>query len=194
MSQSSSDKFLYFTVGLLKGSEALEALRQDAVKHHMIDHPGQLIALRLTEYYESESLNQGHIQVTPGLQEQIPQTAANTNPNVGITNHTPPARTTPAVSHGEVEIKPRYEQRLAERNSATEWRAPNPASIPSAATSFEVTPQVAPTHMQQPVSYNPASQMTGRMRALMRDGENVVSTSSNADLNADEAADYWSTL
>ena len=121
MSQSSSDKFLYFTVGLLKGSEALEALRQDAVKHHMIDHPGQLIALRLTEYYES--LNQGQIQAAPGLQEQLPQTAANANPNMGSTNHTPPARTNPAVSHGEMEIKPRYEQRLTERNSATEWRA-----------------------------------------------------------------------
>src|SRR5439155_23033055 len=52
MSQTSSDKFLYFTVGLLKGSAALDALRQDATKYHMIDHPGQLIALRLTEYYE----------------------------------------------------------------------------------------------------------------------------------------------
>ena len=192
MSQSSSDKFLYFTVGLLKGSEALEALRQDAVKHHMIDHPGQLIALRLTEYYES--LNQGHIQATPGLQEQIPQTAANTSTSVGITNHTPPARTAPTALQGEMDIKPRYEQRLAERNSATEWRAQNPASTTSAATSFEVMPQVTPTHMQQQVSHNPASQMTGRMRALVRDGENVVSTSSSADQNADEAADYWSTL
>jgi hypothetical protein len=51
MSQD-TDKYLYFNVGLLKGSPALEALRQDALKYHMIDHPGQLIALRLTEYYE----------------------------------------------------------------------------------------------------------------------------------------------
>ncbi|HLI88144.1 MAG TPA: hypothetical protein VKV37_05600 [Ktedonobacteraceae bacterium] len=51
MSQD-TDKYLYFSVGLLKGSPALEALRQDALKYHMIDHPGQLIALRLTEYYE----------------------------------------------------------------------------------------------------------------------------------------------
>jgi hypothetical protein len=51
MSQN-ADKYLYFNVGLLKGSPALEALRQDALKYHMIDHPGQLIALRLTEYYE----------------------------------------------------------------------------------------------------------------------------------------------
>src|SRR5205085_5128569 len=46
------EKYLYFTVGLLKNSFALDALRQDALKYHMIDQPEQLIALRLTEYYE----------------------------------------------------------------------------------------------------------------------------------------------
>ncbi|MBE3559236.1 MAG: hypothetical protein IMW89_08430 [Ktedonobacteraceae bacterium] len=55
MSQSSSEKYLYFTVGLLKNSSALESLWQDALKHHMVDQPGQLIALRLTEYYEMMS-------------------------------------------------------------------------------------------------------------------------------------------
>lgn len=52
MSQSSSEKFMHFSVDLLKDSFTLEALREDAVKHHMVEHPGQLIALRLTEYYE----------------------------------------------------------------------------------------------------------------------------------------------
>ncbi len=60
MSQSSSDKYLYFTVALLKDSFTLDALWQDAVKHHMIDQPGQLIALRLTEYYEM--MTQGVVQ------------------------------------------------------------------------------------------------------------------------------------
>jgi len=46
------EKYLYFTVGLLKNSFALDALSQDALKYHMIDQPGKLIALRLTEYYE----------------------------------------------------------------------------------------------------------------------------------------------
>ena len=46
------DKYLYFTVGLLKNSFALDALSQDALKYHLIDEPGKLIALRLTEYYE----------------------------------------------------------------------------------------------------------------------------------------------
>src|SRR5437588_9532944 len=46
------EKYLHFNVGLLKNSFALDALRQDALKYHMVDQPGQLIALRLTEYYE----------------------------------------------------------------------------------------------------------------------------------------------
>ena len=51
MSQN-PEKYLYFTVGLLKNSFALDALRRDALKYHMVDQPDQLIALRLTEYYE----------------------------------------------------------------------------------------------------------------------------------------------
>src|SRR5579859_7880912 len=46
------EKYLYFSVGLLRGSPALNALLQDALRYHMIDQPGQLIAMRLTEYYE----------------------------------------------------------------------------------------------------------------------------------------------
>src|SRR5438270_12541036 len=46
------EKYLYFNVGLLKNSFALDALRRDALKYHMVDQPDQLIALRLTEYYE----------------------------------------------------------------------------------------------------------------------------------------------
>jgi hypothetical protein len=51
MSQD-TEKYLYFNVGLLKNSIALDALWQDALKYHMIDQPDKLIALRLTEYYE----------------------------------------------------------------------------------------------------------------------------------------------
>src|SRR5579864_3500463 len=79
MSQTSSEKFLYFTVGLLKGSDALEALRQDATRYHMIDHPGQLIALRLTEYYEL--INQGVIQ--PGTRGPAVKTSPEANATTG---------------------------------------------------------------------------------------------------------------
>ena len=47
-----SEKYQYFTVGLLKSSFALEALKADAMKHHMVEQPAKLIALRLTEYYD----------------------------------------------------------------------------------------------------------------------------------------------
>jgi hypothetical protein len=46
------EKYVYFNVGLLRNSFALDALSQDALKYHLIDQPGKLIALRLTEYYE----------------------------------------------------------------------------------------------------------------------------------------------
>jgi hypothetical protein len=46
------ERYLYFTVALLKDSFALDTLWQDALKYHMIDQPGKLIAIRLTEYYE----------------------------------------------------------------------------------------------------------------------------------------------
>src|SRR5260370_32288592 len=51
MSQD-TEKYLYFKVGLLKDSFALEALWQDALRYHMLDQPAKLIAMRLTEYYE----------------------------------------------------------------------------------------------------------------------------------------------
>ena len=47
-----SEKYQYFTVGLLKSSFALEALKADAEKHHMVEQTAKLIALRLTEYYD----------------------------------------------------------------------------------------------------------------------------------------------
>lgn len=46
------DQYVQFTIKLLKGSFALNALWQDALNYHMIDQPEKLIALRLTEYYE----------------------------------------------------------------------------------------------------------------------------------------------
>lgn len=64
MSQD-SEKYLYFTIGLLKHSSTLEALWQDALKYHMIDQPGKLIALRLTEYYDM--IAQGGLHAGAGL-------------------------------------------------------------------------------------------------------------------------------
>lgn len=59
MSQD-DEKYMYFTVGLLKDSSTLEALRRDALKYHMIDQPNKLIALRLTEYYDLLAQGNSH--------------------------------------------------------------------------------------------------------------------------------------
>ncbi len=109
MSQTTPEKFLYFTVGLLKDSFALDALRQDALKHHMIDQPGQLIALRLTEYYEM--MTQGVVQpvvrvpaiVTPvesgGGKEKMASATAHTSPP---SSPTPP----PHLHHRRQRLNP----------------------------------------------------------------------------------------
>jgi hypothetical protein len=51
-SMQDRDQYIHFTIKLLKGSFALNALWQDALSYHMIDQPDKLIAMRLTEYYE----------------------------------------------------------------------------------------------------------------------------------------------
>jgi len=154
MSQSSSDKYVYFTVGILKDSPMLEALRQDALKHHMLDYPGQLIALRLTEYYEM--MTQGIVQ---------------------------PVVRVPAIMAPIVE--PEEKEQLS---SAT---APHPAH-----SSHHIKQSLTPIPPSSaPTGPNPTfiGQLTGRMRALRRE-DSVIPTSPNVDQNADEAADYWSTL
>jgi hypothetical protein len=146
MSHTSSDKYLYFTVGLLKDSFALEELRQDAIKHHMIEQPGQLIALRLTEYYEM--MTKGVVQPVvrvPAIIQSV-ETESNSNKEKR-SGHTPPPHVAP--------------------------------------------PQPSP---HQTGTMSPIKQVTGRMRALRRDQDNVVSASPDADQNADEAADYWNIL
>ena len=150
MSQPNSDKYVYFTVGILKESQALESLKQDALKHHMIDQPGQLIALRVTEYYEM--MTQGVVQ-----------------PVVRV-----PAIMAPAVApEGNIAPQPATPMQLPS--------SPKPIPLPSAANQPVTQPQA------------PMSQATGKMRALRRE-DPFIATSANADQNADEAADYWSTL
>jgi hypothetical protein len=177
MSQTSSEKFLYFTVGLLKGSAALEALRQDATKYHMIDHPGQLIALRLTEYYEM--INQDSVQ--PGL-------------------HVPAVKVSPTP-----ETTAGHEQAISadvpQRAVPTSFPSPaapfpnvqsQPASLGQSHGRLPAYTDVASTEVSE--STNTLSQLTGKMRTLRLEDENVVSVSSAAEQNADDAADYWSTL
>lgn len=182
MSQAPADKFLYFTVGLLKDSDALEALRQDAVKHHMIDNPGQLIALRLTEYYEM--MNKGVVQPVvrvPAIispMETLANLQSERNVSAPLPNPNAP------ISNSGIAASPPYETPIPQGQSGQLGQTPSGRLI------------------QQPGQPMPASaydrpvptQVTGRMRALMKEGDTIVSTSSNADQNADDAADYWSVL
>lgn len=161
MSQSSSDKYLHFTVGLLKDSAALDALRQDAIKHHMVDQPGQLIALRLTEYYEM--MNRGIVQ---------------------------PVIRVPAIA---IPIEAEHGANGGEKAEKTERATLTNARMP-ATTGAVLPPTSRPVNTPRPPEEPAASsQMTGKMRAVRKE-EQVMYLSNAADQNADEAADYWSTL
>jgi hypothetical protein len=46
------DKYLYITIGLLRGSDAEQRFLADARRNHMVEHPGKLAGIRLTEFYE----------------------------------------------------------------------------------------------------------------------------------------------
>jgi len=82
------DQYVQFTIKLLKGSFALNALWQDALNYHMIDQPEKLIALRLTEYYEM--VVRGASRPVPAL-PAIPPSSAPPPAPAGTSGHTPPA-------------------------------------------------------------------------------------------------------
>lgn len=89
------DQYVQFTIKLLKGSFALNALWQDALNYHMIDQPEKLIALRLTEYYEMVA--RGASRPVPAL-PAIPPSPAPPPALPGANGHTPP----PATPGGSV--------------------------------------------------------------------------------------------
>ena len=48
------DKYQYLLIGLLKESDGLKWLLEDAKQHHMEDQLAKLAAIRLTEFYEQQ--------------------------------------------------------------------------------------------------------------------------------------------
>ncbi len=157
MSQPSSDKYVYFTVAILKDFTALETLKQDALKHHMIDQPGQLIALRITEYYE---------MMTKGVVQPVVRVPAIMNP----------IATPEELGHDQP-------------------TSPQPIPMAPASHAARSNSSGLNAAKAQPQSHSVGlNQLTGKMRALRREDNSYISTSPNADQNADEAADYWSTL
>lgn len=78
------DQYINFTIKLLKGSFALNALWQDALNYHMIDQPDKLIAMRLTEYYELVA--RGALRPGPTMVGVAPLPT----PGLGVNPATPP--------------------------------------------------------------------------------------------------------
>ena len=176
MSQPSSDKYVYFTVGVLKDSETLEALRQDAIKHHMIDYPGQLIAMRLAEHYEMMH----NVTVEPVMRVPIKPAEAEEKekPNFSTSPHpVHPIHLTPAPPLTPSPTNPSFPS----------VRPFTPLALPAS------NGQTA-HHHSSPNNNLYGGQNTGKMRALRPADSEIISTSPNADLNADEAADYWDAL
>jgi hypothetical protein len=89
------ERYLYFTVALLKDSNALDALWQDALKYHMIAQPGKLIAMRLTEYYELKA--SGILSPTTGVHN-----AAARPINNGVTREQSTIAHTPVLDDDEI--------------------------------------------------------------------------------------------
>lgn len=172
MSQD-TEKYLYFKVGLLKDSFALEALWQDALRYHMIDQPAKLIAMRLTEYYELTK--KGPVQstaTTPIPIATIPTTA-----------------TTPTSTA------------FSDREKKEDIETPT-SSTPAIRLPATSSPSAQPP-VVRPVAHPPAtpalstkvtSTTVDPAGTLHREGEVSLTVSSEVDQNAEEAADYWSLL
>lgn len=152
MSQTGQDNYQRFTVGLLTDSFALEALWKDALKHHMTEHLGQLIALRLTEYYEL--MTQRVVPVPYLVKPGVPVEAEDRGSKESL-------------------------------SPAKEKASPMPTALPHSPS---------PTLTQESNHHVLLTQRTGSMRAVTDDKEDIIFASPAADQNADEAADYWSTL
>jgi len=91
------DQYVHFTIKLLKGSFALNALWQDALNYHMIDQPDKLIALRLTEYYEMVS--KGATRPGPGqVGVQPAPVASPPTPTPMVNNVVPPSPSSSAIT------------------------------------------------------------------------------------------------
>ncbi len=45
-------KYRYIEAAILRGSKTLASIEQDAAEHHMSEHLGKLLALRIADYYQ----------------------------------------------------------------------------------------------------------------------------------------------
>jgi hypothetical protein len=141
------DQYVQFTIKLLKGSFALNALWQDALNYHMIDQPEKLIALRLTEYYEMVTRGTSRpapaMPVAPPASPIAPPVSPITPAPASSNGHTPP----PATPGGGVppEQQPTAAIRMPrlQRSQAVESRPAEPVSDVVASADAQVVEQNA---------------------------------------------------
>jgi len=201
MSQD-TEKYLYFKVGLLKDSFALEALWQDALRYHMIDQPAKLIAMRLTEYYELTKKGPVHstenipMPMAPTASTQIPTAPATSTP-APATSTPAPATSTPAPTAttaltASTSVPTAFRDREKKEDIETPTSSTSAIRPPTARPPV-VRPVARP--LATPAPSTKATSTTGdQADAPDPGGEVSITVSSEVDRNAEEAADYWSLL
>ncbi len=177
-----TEKYLYFKVGLLKDSFALEALWQDALRYHMIDQPAKLIAMRLTEYYELTK--KGPVHSTENIPMPMPPVTSTPVPTaLTASTSVPTASTAPSDKRNKEEIETPTSSTPAIRPPATSSPVAHPPVVrPSARPATPaLNTKVTSTTVDQAGAVPPESELS-------------LAVSSEVDQNAEDAADYWSLL
>lgn len=149
---SDRDQYIQFTIKLLKGSFALNALWQDALNYHMIDQPEKLIAMRLTEYYELVSREA--IRPGPNMQGSAPNTQTANLASAG--NNAVPTLSPTAN--------------------------PGPRNVPPQSANGNASTRTVPSQPSEEGRIDKVNDIVTRASALV------------VEQNADDAADYWSSM
>src|SRR5579859_2744955 len=170
------EKYLYFSVGLLRGSPALNALLQDALRYHMIDQPGQLIAMRLTEYYEL--LTSGNV------------------PSMAPISAPPPISTLPPPLDEGVQRE--RLQHPSSFNSTSREKAESSLVLNGAqkekAESTLVFNGAQKEKAESTLILNNPGSTNGQSQQSHPSIQETFASPAGAEQNAEEAADYWKLL
>jgi hypothetical protein len=201
MSQD-AEKYLYFKVGLLKDSFALEALWQDALRYHMIDQPAKLIAMRLTEYYELTKKGPVHstenipMPMAPTANTLMPTTPATSTPATSTPATSTPAPTAPATSTPAPTVPTAFRDRGNKQEIETPTSSTPTIRPPATSSPVAHPPVVRPAARPAAPALNTkvTSTTADQADAVPTEGELSLAVSSEVDQNAEEAADYWSLL
>lgn len=197
------EKYLYFSVGLLRGSLALNALWQDALKYHMVDQPGQLIAMRLTEYYEALARENAR-SVADGRTSTIPLAPLPSSMLSPLLKEaageatSPPKIVTPG--HGQNEVTHILKHPGTEVTSQSGSTVDSLSETPSLPLDDYVVRHAnneikgGEIGLVRPQSESAISSQEGSSHAEEQKNTEVFASSAGAEQNAQAAADYWTML